>query len=304
MVIKKTACNINRLLEETNKVFTEARPGSSSGIQFHYIDPMPDRNVIIQTDQVRLRQILVNLIDNAFKYTERGSISFGYENMPTSALKFFVRDTGTGIPPDKELHVFNRFTRINVQNDKIHGGTGLGLSISKELVNLLGGKIWFESRVGVGTTFYFTIPYNQIEVISPDKLVNPQAGRNNDLAYNWEDKHILIAEDDDLNFKILETIIRKTNARITRAEDGRKAVDCIRTQAVDLVLMDIQMPEMDGYEATRIVKKINSRLPVIAQTSFAMRDEREKCLEAGCDDYLSKPINLKELMEKISKFLS
>ncbi len=301
--IKKAPFNVNSLMRELYNLLKE-NPENSQNQQVEIIlnEDNQHKNYIVKTDRIRLRQILTNLIDNALKYTEKGVVEFGFTISKASYLLFYVKDTGVGIPPEKAEKIFNRFSRISATNDKILSGTGLGLSICKDLVTLLGGKIWFSSQQDKGTTFYFTIPVTEIKETS-DPEMRMKTNGNRALPYNWDSKLILVAEDDDLNFKILETIILRNNGRIVRATNGKLAVEYSRDQAFDLVLMDIQMPEMDGYQATREIKRMNIRIPVIAQTAFAMRDERDKCIEAGCDDYIAKPINAVELQGKISKYL-
>lgn len=300
--INRGACNVNNLMRELYRFFKESKIYEEKSKVELVINPENfEQNYIIQTDKVRLRQILTNLIENGFKYTHEGYIEFGFRISKANALIFYVKDTGIGIPENKKEKIFDRFTRVQNWEEKSHAGFGLGLSISRDLVFLLGGKIWFQSEVDKGTTFFFTIPYNTIE--EGGTRSHDEEGGLNNKNYNWQSKCILVAEDDDLNYKILETVLRRNKAEIVRAKNGKKAVEIFKEKQFDLVLMDIQMPEMNGYEATREIKKLNYRLPVIAQTAFAMREERDKCIEAGCDDYIVKPINMSELQGKVSKYL-
>lgn len=300
--IKRGPCNVNSLMRELYRFFKESKIYEEKAKVELVINPENfEQNYIVQTDKVRVRQVLTNLIENGFKYTEEGYIEFGFRISKAQALIFYVKDTGIGIPDDKKAKIFDRFSRVKPSDDKLHSGFGLGLSISRELVQLLEGKIWFQSEVDKGTTFYFSVPYNSIEETG-DSQMDEDGGINN-KNYNWQSKRILVAEDDDLNFKILETILKRNQAEIIRAVNGKMAVEFSREKEFDLVLMDIQMPEMNGYDATREIKKMNYRLPVIAQTAFAMREERDKCIEAGCDDYIVKPINISELQGKVSKYL-
>ncbi len=300
--IQKSVCNINALMRELYSVFHESRIQSEKPeISLELESQVMYKNYIIHTDKVRLRQVLTNLLENAYKYTVQGKIEFGFSISKANYLIFHVRDTGIGISKDKEDKIFERFSRIEHNDHKMQSGTGLGLSISKDLVTLLGGKLWFSSEEDKGSTFFFTIPFNDIHEIEDDGDFNEPITSTG--QFNWSEKLILVAEDDDLNYKILETIIKRNNGEIIRAEDGKRAVEYTKEHAFDLVLMDIQMPEMNGYEATREIKKMNVRLPIIAQTAFAMMDERTKCIDAGCDDYIVKPLNIEELQGKISKFL-
>ncbi|NJM15558.1 MAG: response regulator [Bacteroidales bacterium] len=198
-----------------------------------------------------------------------------------------------------------KYSTVFIQADssatRKYGGSGLGLAISKGFVEMLGGQMWADSDIGQGSCFYFTLPYvkgrkaHVVEKVERQKPVE---------EYNWSNRHILIAEDDKFSFKFLENYLRRTNVNIMHAETGRQAVElCMANPNIDLVLMDIQMPEMNGYEATTEIKKHCAQLPIIAQTANAIAEEKDKCFDAGCDDFVTKPINMKELFVKINKFL-
>ena len=180
-------------------------------------------------------------------------------------------------------------------------GSGLGLTIAKNLIRLMGGKIWVESELGQGSTFFFTIPYEEVpesyHVMAPEEeFVMP--------SYTWKDKVILIAEDDEINFKFLEAVLQDTSAQVLHARNGNEAVELCRTiNKIDLVLMDIKMPEMDGLEATRQIRQFNRKVPIIAQTAFVLEEELKKCGETGCNDYITKPIEIKAFFEKVDGFL-
>jgi signal transduction histidine kinase len=305
LTIHSSRCNITQLLNELHNIFTELKKKRNKDSIQLILDPYCLRNnIIVDTDPYRLKQILSNLLENALKYTNKGSVEFGYIKNEEH-LEFYVKDTGIGIPKEKFDFIFQRFSQIDQSVEKQFGGTGLGLAITGNLVDLLGGKIWIESRVNCGSTFYFTLPFKEIHIEpfsakttthSPDSI--------SFFDYRWEGKTILIAEDEDLNYKVLESALSRTNAKVLRAINGLEAIEHIRTNHIDLVLMDIQMPTMDGYKATQAIKKMNHNIPVIAQTSFAMEGEKEKCLMAGCNDYLAKPLNLNELFGKINKYIS
>ncbi len=295
--------NINRLLNELYNVFCELRKKDNKK-QIKLSQKMDcEFNYIINTDSQRLKQILTNLIENAFKYTDKGKIEIGFETT-NQAVVFYVSDTGIGIPKDKLNLIFDRFYQLNHLKDRSAGGTGLGLAISKNLVKLLGGKIWVESVQGKGSKFSISIPVESIK-----KQINPvfklEEKKNEILnpGYNWNNVTILVAEDEDLNYKVLDTCLTRTNAHIIRAKDGASAVEICKSQKIDLVLMDIQMPGMNGYEATQEIKRMNNRTPVIAQTSFAMVGEKERCLQAGCDDFVTKPLNISSLLNKIEYYI-
>ena len=293
--------NISRMLRELKKLFAKLKIKNDYPANLVLsVDPYHD--YIVNTDVLRLKQILSNLIENAFKYTQRGVIEFGVENT-TEGLLFFVRDTGIGIAKEKQEKIFDRFSQLESELNRRYGGTGLGLAISRNLTELLGGKIWVESEPGKGSTFFIRIPANDFRMveIAYDPANAAKLIKGNE--YNWKEKTILVAEDEELNFKVLNSCLSKTRAKILRAADGESAVNICKKHKIDLVLMDIQMPIMDGYEATLRIKAINKNIPIIAQTSFAMSNEKEKCLEAGCDDYISKPLDLERLLSIIDRLI-
>jgi signal transduction histidine kinase len=293
--------NINHLLGELYKVFSELRAKNNKNNILFKLNIDTNYNYIINSDVNRLKQVLSNLLDNAFKYTERGQIELGFTNTSNS-VTFYVSDTGHGIPKDKHEAIFDRFYQLKHANDRrTTNGTGLGLTICKNLVKLLGGKIWIESEEGKGSKFMIRIPVESIKKQVNSKL-KPATKKSKDSIhpkYDWHNLTILVAEDEDLNYKVLSTCLTRTKAHIIRARDGESAVEICKNQKVDIVLMDIQMPGMNGYEATQEIKRLNNRTPVIAQTSFAMTGEKERCLQAGCDDFITKPLNIDELLEKI-----
>jgi PAS domain S-box-containing protein len=263
----------------------------------------PEKDYTLHTDPVRLRQIFSNLIGNALKFTDQGTIEFGYSFSDPQVFCFFVRDTGIGIPKDKMDLIFERFGQIEETRDRNKGGTGLGLAISKSLTEILGGVLWVESEVGVGTSFYFTLPDESSTISSEASKEMPKALDPN--LFDWTGKVILIAEDVESNYFLIETILKKTGARLIWAKNGKQAYEmCREDHAIDLVLMDIQMPVMNGYDSTREIKKIRPSLPVIAQTAYAMSGEKEKSIAAGCDDYLPKPIKKKDLLLRINRLFS
>jgi signal transduction histidine kinase/CheY-like chemotaxis protein len=304
--ISNENCNITRLCDELHKVFEELKKKKGKNhLELFFTPYSLKKSIIIKTDPHRLKQILTNLLENALKYTNYGFVEFGYKKRD-KFIQFYIKDSGIGIPKEKFNYIFERFSQLDYSTNKEFGGTGLGLAITKNLVRMLGGEIWLESQENKGTVFYFTIPYSEVEITTYVPGINiekPQAYGLID-QYNWQGKTILIAEDEDLNYKVLESALARTNALIIRARNGLEAVRKFSEHPVDMVLMDIQMPRMDGYEATREIKRINRKIPVIAQTSFAMEGEKEKCIMAGCDNYLSKPLNLNELFLLIENFFN
>ncbi len=254
------------------------------------------KNSWIYSDRVRIEQIITNLLSNAYKFTEKGQIKVGYR-LEGNFIILFVSDTGVGLNEEEQKIVFDRFRQATGSSNKIYGGTGLGLSISKGLAEKLGGQIWVESETDVGSIFYLKIPYSVGERIKQFIIKRKE-------AFNWENKIILVAEDEDINYSFIETIINPTNAKLIRAKNGLEAVDfCRQNTAIDLVLMDIKLPELDGFQATREIRKFRKTLPIIAQTAYAMSSDEETCLKAGCDAYIAKPIKIDPFLKTIEQFL-
>lgn len=269
-------------------------------VQFSVSTSLKDDFSIIKTDETKLNQILTNLIGNALKFTNEGKVGFGY-NIKGSYIEFYVKDTGIGIEKEAHERVFDRFSQANKDISVSYGGTGLGLAISKAYVELLGGKIWLESKPGKGSVFYFTIPYEKSETA----VKTQNKGLDEKLKSVLNNKTILIAEDVEQNFLLLKEIFRYCNVKIIRAENGEEAVRLCRVNPeISLVLMDINMPVMDGYEATSIIKKINSDLPVVALTAFANEAETNSYTGKGFSEFLLKPIDRNILFEIIIKILN
>ncbi|MFW5773431.1 MAG: PAS domain S-box protein [Tangfeifania sp.] len=287
--------NLEEILQEHLSFFQpEAR---QKGISLK-LQKRPEHKLKIKTDKNKLDSILINLIKNAIKFTKEGEIEFGC--IPQNKqLQFFVKDTGIGIASDKIEAIFNRFEQAEMGINRGHEGTGLGLSISKAYAEMLGGNLWVESEIGKGSTFRFTIKHLP--------AADEEAIRKNDSEEQIESHPagtILVAEDDTVSFSLVETYLAKENFKLLRAQNGEEAIRMVKENPdIDLVLMDVRMPVMDGYAATHEIKKINKNLPVIAQTAYALEGDQEKAIEAGCDDYISKPLKKNELIRKIKRIL-
>ena len=291
--------NLNKALQDLHLSFFNQIEAMQKPIELVIKTGLSNEYSSLFTDKVRLEQILSNLLSNAIKFTDRGKIEFGYYVDRRSDIVFYVKDTGIGMTQEELKVIFDRFRQVSSSYNKIYGGTGLGLTISKGLAERLGGKIWVESEVEAGSVFYFNIPYKP--GVPVDKPPQIEYTKN----YLWRGKTILIAEDEEVNYNLLETIIMPTKAKIIWAHNGLEAIKiCKDTPEIDVVLMDIKMPDLNGFEATKRIKKIRKKLPIIAQTAYAMSVDEDNCLRAGCDDYISKPLRIDDLLNKINNFLN
>ncbi len=264
-----------------------------------------NKPLLIHSDKEKVYAILTNLIKNAVKYTHEGEISFGYElkeDAHGSMIEFFVKDTGIGIPSDRQDAVFDRFVQADIEDKKAYEGAGLGLAITKAYVEMLGGTISLESDEN-GSRFYFTLPHSVSDVYEPSSDVEQPVKKIEKSTLKL--KKVLIAEDEEVSFNFLTILLKHfNNLEILRAYNGVEAVDLAKKNPdIDLILMDIKMPTMSGYEATRRIREFNKEVVIIAQTAYALEGDREKTLAAGCDDYISKPVNKTELIYKIEKWL-
>lgn len=251
----------------------------------------------INTDKAKLEGILTNLINNAIKFTIKGEVEFG-NYLEDNRIVFYVKDSGIGIPPDKTGDIFKRFIQIDQSLTRAYEGSGLGLSIVKAYIESLGGIIWVDSSVGKGSVFYFSIPYKHLDTKTTETITQKTETRK----FNSKAK-ILIAEDDEISYRYLETILSKHYKLLHSTTGGETVRIFSENPDVALILMDIKMPEMDGLQATREIRKINPNVPVIAQTAYAFSNDENKAKEAGCNDYISKPVIYHELIEKIKKCL-
>jgi len=255
-------------------------------------------DIKLLTDKSLVEKILNHLLDNAIKFTDKGSITFSLQ-IERSLLVFCVKDTGVGIDQKVKPHIFKNFTQEDASNLRRYEGSGLGLAICYKAAQLLGGEIWFDSEKGIGTEFFFELPYEDDMLISKTDVNLPQTN------HNMVNQLVLIAEDDDSNYLILDKIIhRYFKVDIARALNGIEAIDYCRKNPIPcLILMDIKMPLMDGHEATGIIKQQFPGVPIIAVTAYGLSGDEHNALEAGCDDYISKPINTKILLDKLEKYL-
>ncbi|MBI9053123.1 MAG: transporter substrate-binding domain-containing protein [Bacteroidales bacterium] len=301
--IFKKDTNIKDILNELYNTLSETKKKlNRQSIEIIIDKKFLNNNFILNTDPFRFKQIMINLINNALKYTEEGHVEIGYNVIKNlNTVEFFVKDTGIGIPKNKQKEIFDRFNKIEPSNAKLYRGTGLGLTITQNLVERLGGKINVDSELNVGSVFHFNLPL--------EKDVNSIYIDQKEISIfsndNWIDKSILIVEDEESNFKFLEMLLNNRGLILIRAHNGHEAIEICKTNdKLDLVLMDIKMPGMNGLDATRQIKKIKTNLPIIAQSAYAMQNDEEICLEAGCDDYITKPIRKDYLFGLINKWLT
>jgi len=261
----------------------------------------PDLETERHGDPFRLRQVLVNLVGNALKFTESGSVTLSLERAGKQRVEFAVRDTGIGIPPEARRRLFESFSQADTSTTRKYGGTGLGLAISQQLVCLMGGGgIEVESKPGEGSNFHFTIPLDAAcDTFQPGHKNTPVA--NDDL-----DLKVLLVEDNKVNQTVARRTLERWGCEVTCVLNGQKGLEALEKASFDVVLMDCQMPVLDGYEATRRIRRQESRgpthLPIIAMTANAMSGDKEKCLAAGMDDYVAKPIKTDELRRALARW--
>ena len=297
--VNNEQCNLVELFAELTAFFTEYQKRlNKQPIRFSLESLCDPSGSIIITDKVKLKQIFINLISNAFKFTNEGKIECGCKFDTNQNLLFYVSDTGIGIPSDKQQFVFERFAQLQHSSKLNIGGTGLGLPIVKALVGLLGGEIFLESEQGKGSTFSFTIPYKSVQ-----PLFNQQSTVESINKGKFIGKTILIVEDDPYNAAYIQEVLSGRGLHIMQAENCKQAIEISVNQHVDLVLMDIRLPDINGYEATRQIRQHKPQLKIIAQTAYAASDEKQKALDAGCIDYISKPTKQDALITMLNKHL-
>ena len=296
ITIRKKIIDIN---EKINDIISFFKPeANAKGIDLRMVLTNSNNNAIIETDESKFESIVTNLVKNAIKYSNSGSIEFGYK-IVDDKLKFYCKDTGIGIAPDRQKAIFNRFEQADISDTKAFEGSGLGLAITKAYVEILNGEIWVESVKGEGSTFYFTLPFIPTKTETEQKTNKTAASPHK--PQNAKNKlKILIVEDDETSILYLETLLSSFNAELYFAVTGIEAIEQIKKHSdIDLILMDIKLPIMNGYEATRKIREFNKEVKIIAQTAYALEGDRKKALESGCDDYLPKPLNKDLLMKKL-----
>jgi PAS domain S-box-containing protein len=287
--------DVNDLLKHLYTIF---KPESESkGLQLNCRPGLPDQFCLIETDKTKLTQVLSNLIKNAIKFTSAGSINFGYQ-LKRDVLEFYVSDTGIGVAPEMSEIIFERFRQVDMSLARNFEGAGLGLAISKAFIVKLGGKMWVKSELGKGAKFHFIIPYNlSASSHAVIKIKKKPGGR-------LQNVHILIAEDDVNSMWVLRKMLEIEKANLFFASNGQEAVDIVmNTPELQLVLMDLKMPVMDGFEAIKIIKQIKPEIPIIAQSAYVFSNDQDLARKSGCNDYIGKPIKMESLLEMIIKHI-
>ncbi len=291
--------DVNAVLNELLLIFrSQVKSDEDKKICIHFL-PALDTGLMLHSDPVRFKQIFTNLLSNALKFTEEGKIEFGYFQR-NAKIRFFVKDTGIGIPVSKQKLIFERFGQADPIGKANQGGTGLGLAITKNLVEIMGGRIWVESSPGAGSAFYFDLPYSG-EIKKGTKHSASKSAATPKKLPEWRGRSILVVEDDGPSFEVVSTFLEPTEINIEHAFDGVEAVQKYKRGAFDLVLMDLSLPEMDGISAMENILKINPGCKLIAYTAYAMEQSRESCLEKGFVDFIPKPIKRKEFYRVIGQ---
>jgi signal transduction histidine kinase/ActR/RegA family two-component response regulator len=295
--VQKHETALNSLMDSLYALYMPQ--AQNKGLKIFYEKGLDEPGDKLTTDGDKLKQVLANLINNAVKYTHEGEIVFGYKR-EKEVLHFYVGDTGIGISPELQEKIFERFRQAELGVTREYEGAGLGLSISRAYVEMLGGEMWVVSTPGHGSVFHFTLPFHPMESSESD----PAKTVKNKQAKFPEDITLLVAEDDETSYALLREIMENTGITLYRAKNGEEVIEELEEHPeVDLVLMDVKMPVMDGYRATQAIKDSRPTLPVIAQTAYASEEDRQKALNAGCDAYLAKPVNADELMRWIQKMV-
>ena len=295
--VVKTEVSVSKILEEQYNFFD--REAKAKGLELIYNPALSDKDALIVSDKQKLESILTNLIKNAIKFTKNGNISFGCllkKEKNFNGLEFYVKDSGIGIPSDRINAIFNRFEQADIEDSQVFEGSGLGLAISKSYVKMLGGNIRVTSEEGIGSTFVFSIPYTKQSI----KESNTEGITNTNQQVSLKNLSVIIAEDDEDSHLLLEAIFQNKFKKITFTETGKETLEKFQENPeTNIILMDLKMPVMSGYEATREIRKFNKDVIIIAQTAYGLSGDKEKAIEAGCDDYIAKPIIKEMLFEKL-----
>lgn len=301
---------INKASFVLNELFAELKPKfeakisqskSKGNIDLVFKKPVRSETISINTDRMRLKQIFYNLMNNALKLTTKGQVVIGYRVLDRFSIEFYVKDTGVGIQESKQPDVFKHNYNINALSRSKQKGSSLALAITKRLSELLGGDISFVSEYGKGSEFSFRLPY---KIEAPEKKIISSVNKNIPAYIDWSQKSILIVEDEVSNYLFIKEALRRTKVKLFWVENGADALEWLnKKNTVDLILMDLHMPVMDGYKAKIKITEMGLEVPIIAQTAFAMAEEKKKILDLGFSSYIAKPIQLNALISLISDYL-
>jgi CheY-like chemotaxis protein len=300
--LQRVPFSVKEVVRATVKGFLVQARNKQLSLQCDFSADVPEMAI---GDPGRLRQILMNLVGNALKFTNQGEILVHVMRLHEDTLQFSVSDTGIGISPEKQQTIFEAFVQADTSSTRQYGGTGLGLAIVSQLVALMQGRIWLESKPGSGSTFYFTAPFTR----ATDVAVRDAAQRNEERPATMPvgKLRILIADDNLVNLRLARSLLAKQGHSAVAVGSGREALAALEQQNFDLVLMDVQMPDMDGFETTRAIRArervSKAHLPIIAMTAHAMSGDRERCLAAGMDSYVTKPVDAAKLFTAIADAL-
>ena len=290
--------NVNDLM---NSFFYQYNAeAESKGLKLNFHKGLPDSKALIESDGKKLNTIFCNLLKNAIKYTYTGEIEYGY-TVNNNMIEFYVKDTGIGIESGRHEIIFDRFVQADMSMTKPYEGAGLGLSIARAYVDMLGGNIWLESEPEKGTKFYFTIPHIRKSFDFYEKIVSETTVVENELLKNLT---VLVAEDDSIGKLYISELLNGSCKDLIFASDGPEALQLFKNnrEKIDIVLMDIKMPGMNGYQTTQKMKEINRHVFIIAQTAYALLGDREKAFASGCDYYLAKPYSKTQLLEAVKRY--
>jgi len=265
-----------------------------------------EESLTIQTDPGRLQQIFNNILKFAINNTLKGTIEFGYTLKEPKLVEFYIKDTGIGLSKEEQKLIFDFFWQFEDISHQRLSGIGLGLTLSKKIIDIFGGKIFITSELNAGTTFTFTLPIEKPSRIKSDLKLNVnETNISENLEPNWKDKVILIVEDDEINYQFIEALLEKTQAQLLHAMDGKQALELCKTiNKIDLILMDIKLPEKSGFQVTKEIKQIRSEIPIIAHSAFTLSEIKDKCFEVGCVDVITKPMEIPLFFSTVNKYLS
>ena len=302
-----TWINLNQLMQSVNDTLQFQIKNSNKDISLFCQKPLPDVQAQIYVDDVRLKQVFINLISNAIKFTNQGFVHFGYTVRADNMLEFFVKDTGVGIAADKRAAVFERFRQEDETISRRFGGSGLGLPISKNLVELMGGKIWFESEKDKGSQFFFEIPYiaQKNDAISNEKIRNANVENIDSIARLFNGEKILVIDDHEPSYVLVSETLSNYDITVVHECSGRDGIAHVENDPdVALILMDIHMPALNGVETMKIIKEKYPHIPIVAQTAFALKGDQKKFLTAGFDDYAAKPLKNEDLVRVFKRYFN